>query len=135
MYNALGELQNWRCAGCGREVKTMPLNVDHFHFHIETRRMLPDEYDITVPGAKWLAMVRDLNRPPFVAKTKVEAMRLAREDALPHSVRGLLCAGRYAGCNRKLGRIDDISWLRKVTAYLVDPPAKKINVENPSKYE
>jgi hypothetical protein len=41
------------------------------------------------------------------------------------TVRGLLCGGRWAGCNRKLGRIDHIDWLEKVLAYLKNPPAKK----------
>jgi Recombination endonuclease VII len=41
-------------------------------------------------------------------------------------VRGILCGGRWAGCNRKLGRIDNIDWLEKVLLYLKSPPAKKI---------
>lgn len=40
------------------------------------------------------------------------------------SVRGLLCGGRWAGCNRKLGRIDNVKWLRQVLAYIENPPAK-----------
>jgi hypothetical protein len=58
--------------------------------------------------------------------TKKAATEAAREEALPLSVRGLLCAGRYAGCNRKLGRIDDPIWLDRLSAYLKNPPAKKI---------
>ena len=38
MYNALGELQEWKCAGCGQKAKTMPLNVDHYHFKICAKR-------------------------------------------------------------------------------------------------
>lgn len=42
------------------------------------------------------------------------------------TVRGLLCGGRWAGCNRKLGRIDKPAWLRSVVSYLEDPPAQEI---------
>lgn len=41
------------------------------------------------------------------------------------SVRGLLCGGRWAGCNRRIGRLDKIDWLKQVVAYLENPPAKK----------
>jgi hypothetical protein len=41
------------------------------------------------------------------------------------TVRGLLCGGRWAGCNRKLGRIDKILWLEKVLDYLRNPPAQE----------
>jgi len=41
-------------------------------------------------------------------------------------VRGLLCGGRYAGCNAKLGHVDNIEWLKSAVAYLSDPPAQKI---------
>ena len=40
------------------------------------------------------------------------------------SVRGILCGGRWAGCNRKLGRIDNLEWLLSVVSYLQHPPAK-----------
>lgn len=40
--------------------------------------------------------------------------------------RGILCGGRWSGCNRKIGRIDDLVWLSKVVSYLEDPPAKKV---------
>lgn len=42
------------------------------------------------------------------------------------SVRGLLCGGRYAGCNRRLGRIDNLQWVRNILAYLADPPAQRV---------
>jgi hypothetical protein len=42
-----------------------------------------------------------------------------------NTVRGLLCGGRWAGCNRKLGRIDHIEWLERVLLYLKNPPAKQ----------
>jgi hypothetical protein len=42
------------------------------------------------------------------------------------SVRGLLCGGRWAGCNRRLGRIDNVEWLENVVLYLKNPPAQQI---------
>jgi hypothetical protein len=39
------------------------------------------------------------------------------------TVRGLLCGGRWAGCNRKLGRIDNVEWLTNALAYVSSPPA------------
>lgn len=38
-------------------------------------------------------------------------------------VRGLLCAGRWVGCNRLIGKIDSVEWLERVIAYLKNPPA------------
>ena len=39
------------------------------------------------------------------------------------TVRGLLCGGRWAGCNRKLGRIDNKEWLKGALEYITNPPA------------
>ena len=39
------------------------------------------------------------------------------------TVRGLLCGGRYAGCNRKLGRLDNEAWLAAALRYVTNPPA------------
>lgn len=42
------------------------------------------------------------------------------------TVRGLLCGGRWAGCNRKLGRLDNITWLQNALNYITNPPAKQL---------
>lgn len=42
------------------------------------------------------------------------------------SVRGLLCGGRWAGCNRKLGHIDKPDWLRRALAYVLARPAQTV---------
>ena len=42
------------------------------------------------------------------------------------SVRGLLCGGRWQGCNRRLGKMDDLIWLRSTSHYIEHPPAQKI---------
>lgn len=39
------------------------------------------------------------------------------------TVRGLLCGGRWAGCNRKLGRFDNPVWLKAALEYVLNPPA------------
>ena len=39
------------------------------------------------------------------------------------AVRGLLCGGRWAGCNRKLGHVDKADWLHSAYCYLTLPPA------------
>jgi hypothetical protein len=41
-------------------------------------------------------------------------------------VRGLLCGGRYAGCNARLGRVDDVQWLRAAANYVETPPAQTL---------
>ncbi len=41
------------------------------------------------------------------------------------SVRGLLCGGRWAGCNRRLGNVDNVTWLSAALAYLQNPPARR----------
>jgi hypothetical protein len=61
----------------------------------------------------------------------VAAIQQARQVALPRSVRGLLCPGKFgrvghSSCNWLLGGIDHPAWLAKVLAYLKNPPARKI---------
>lgn len=41
------------------------------------------------------------------------------------SVRGILCGGRFAGCNRKLGKIDNSNWLANAAKYITSPPAQR----------
>lgn len=126
MYHALERVQDYKCAGCGRKAGTMPLNVDHEHFKISARRLKPGE--VADPKYKWEAytVVQGSIHISTCGETKIEAEDRVRERALPLSVRGLLCAGRYAGCNRLLGRVDKLPWLKNMTHYLEDPPARKV---------
>jgi hypothetical protein len=128
MYNALSRAQNDRCGVCGRPVKTAPLNLDHEHFKIVAARILSPN---NTPDRKWGATTRFKDGRQFLGlgKTKTEAIVALKEIALPASVRGLLCPGRYTGCNRLMGRIDDILWLKKVIAYLENPPARTLKLE------
>ena len=48
------------------------------------------------------------------------------KDNKKASVRGLLCGGQWNGCNRLIGGIDDINWLRSVVKYLENPPAQAL---------
>ena len=122
-YWAWGVKQGWKCGICGRSAKNMPLNVDHEHFKVQSRRV-----DATAGvfglGFRWMAYTVVQGRSLMkYAKTKMAAEAALREDALPLSVRGLLCPGRHRGCNRLLGRIDNPNWLMKALAYVQDPPA------------
>lgn len=123
MYLALGEHQEWKCAGCGREAGAMPLNIDHEHFKVVT---VKDK-----GRGLWLAKVslKDGRYFEGYGEKKTEAVERVRDLALPASVRGLLCAGRYAGCNRKYGRIDDATWLRSMLNYTLYPPARRLEVD------
>jgi hypothetical protein len=58
--------------------------------------------------------------------TKDKAIADVKRQATPASIRGLLCPGRYTGCNRLMGRVDKPDWLRKVIHYLENPPADKV---------
>lgn len=121
IYNQIGEKQGWRCGACGRPASdfTVSLNVDHFHFRITLKR---DD-----PPTGWIASTAVRGRTLAVwGKTQAKAKAALLDVALPLSIRGLLCPGRYSGCNRLMGRIDKIDWLEKVLVYLKNPPAHAI---------
>lgn len=125
-YNKIGESQHWRCGACGRHQSefTVSLNVDHEHFKI----MLEKKTDLD--GSKyWVASTYIRWRDAHLSqtgKTQKTAKENLKRYALPLSIRGLLCPGRYTGCNRLMGRIDHPEWLEKVLAYLKNPPARQI---------
>ena len=93
------------------------MNIDHFHFKVQY-------------GASRTAIGThgqfDGKRFDAVQRTQKDAIALVKRRATPHSIRGLLCPGRYTGCNRLMGRIDKPEWLRNVLHYLENPPAKKV---------
>lgn len=45
------------------------------------------------------------------------------------SIRGLLCGGQKAGCNRRLVGIDNPAWLCGALHYISEPPAQKFLAE------
>ena len=127
MYNALGELQGWVCGACGKPPKDggMNLVIDHYHFKIHVQRTQ------NAQKGGWLAGCPDLSPQICWGKTKTEAIARAKDHLLPLSVRGLLCPGRHGkaghgACNRLMGRVDNVEWLKKVVHYLENPPAKKV---------
>jgi hypothetical protein len=123
--NKIAAEQDYKCGICGRpENPDAPLNLDHKHFRVEAKRLAgpPPEF----PEARWMAIVREFDLLAY-AKTKKAAIAEVRAAALPRSVRGLLCPGRYRGCNRRLGNVDDPQWLRAAADYLENPPARKVN--------
>lgn len=138
MYQALGAKQGWKCAICGRRADggvsggLDRLNLDHRHFTVRVYRNSPEQIADGIP--KWVALVEDFD--PVISAcrgTKQAAIAAVKELALPCSVRGLLCPGRHgkAGhgcCNRLLGRVDNPDWLEKARNYLLNPPAKDLQL-------
>jgi hypothetical protein len=125
MYSALDNKQGHVCAACGQPPKEggMPLVVDHEHFKIVFQRV----YD----GWTTSVSFKDGRTCHGFGKTKAAAKADVENIALPMSVRGLLCPGRHGkaghgSCNRLIGRVDNVEWLKKVIHYLENPPAKSI---------
>ena len=119
-YDALLAAQDGKCGACGRPHTdfTVSMNIDHFHFKVQYAR---------IADGNWYAWTEfDGKRFDAVQRTQKDAIALVKRRATPHSIRGLLCPGRYTGCNRLMGRIDKPEWLRNVLHYLENPPAKKV---------
>ena len=114
------------CGICGRHESefTQPLQVDHHHFKITAVRILAATHGVK-PFWQASTLVRDIYIVK-IAPTKQKAIQAVKDAALPLSVRGLLCPGRYRGCNRLLGHIDNIPFLEKAIAYLKNPPAHQV---------
>lgn len=65
-------------------------------------------------------------KPGFGKASRIEVDHDHKIKNKRKSVRGLLCGGRWAGCNRKLGKIDNENWLSSAAAYIRERPAQKI---------
>jgi hypothetical protein len=96
-YQALYTLQHGLCAICG---KALSVNIA-FSFGKETKDTRRAEVDH--------------KHVPKKVKPQPPKRSL---------VRGLLCGGRYAGCNAKLGHVDNVAWLQAAAQYLSKPPAQ-----------
>ena len=142
-YNQILEAQDGKCATCGRPATafSVSLAVDHEHFKVVSARCTPENHYLGQADGDevskeyqtgWIAVAKLSHEilPWRWAKTKDKVIELAKNEAMPYSVRGLLCPGRHgpAGtcCNRNMGRIDNPVWLRSVLRYLEDPPARKV---------
>lgn len=117
---AIVDEQGGKCAACGRVFDgTVRMEVDHEHFKVTTQKIGKTAWRATASfEGRILAEVW--------SKTKVSGIKAVRKGAMRQSVRGVLCGGQYAGCNRKMGRIDKILWLQAVAAYLEHPPARTV---------
>lgn len=122
--NEISTVQEHKCGICGRPESdfTTPLQVDHEHFRVEVFRGTALDAD------KWVARAtfKDGRWVTVMGPTQKIAKERVRNIALPMSIRGLLCPGRYTGCNRLLGRVDNPDWLAKAKNYVENPPAKKV---------
>ena len=90
-YNRILASQNGGCAVCGFRPlngQHMNLAVDHAHFKVLAIRSTNTGREGDEKG--WLTSVPEYNVLCW-AKTKTEAVKLAKKIAMPKSVRGLLC--------------------------------------------
>jgi hypothetical protein len=95
-YEALYNFQGGKCAVCGRTLALIKLAKG---VAVEGRAEVDHQH---VPKKQKI-------KPP-------------KKD----TVRGLLCGGRWAGCNAKLGRVDKVEWMRAALAYIENPPARQL---------
>lgn len=119
----LGRTSNGTCRKCLRHkrlLKTYGISIEEFEALWSFQngrcaicgRALEDVHQIGMPG--WDRGVR------------IEVDHDHNPDLKPRqAVRGLLCGGRWKGCNRRLGNMDNKIWLRQVLAYLENPPAQQ----------
>jgi hypothetical protein len=49
-----------------------------------------------------------------------------KNKPIKNTVRGLLCGGKWSGCNNMLGKVDNVEWLKNAIQYLVNPPAAEV---------
>lgn len=108
------------CRGCGKEKSLMRnygITIAEYKALLEFQNnkcaLCGCELSFQKPGA-----------PGWFKGTRIEVDHKHGTN-LPkkQTVRGLLCGGRWAGCNRKLGRLDNAAWLRAALAYIENPPA------------
>ena len=118
--DAIIEAEGRVCPACRREL-TDDVRVEVDHSHFKTTAVL-------VSKKAWLATADFRGRllAECFGRTKDLAIKMCRQAALRASVRGVLCGGRHAGCNRRLGRVDNPVWLRAAAVYLEESPARKV---------
>jgi hypothetical protein len=95
-YLALGESQEWKCAVCGRAL---------------SKGIGPQGF-------------RAIHQGVLEGRPEVDHEHGGKTVDKKY-VRGILCGGRWAGCNRRMGKVDDPQWLSRVLAYLNKPPARE----------
>ena len=95
-YKALYDIQKGKCAICGRK----------------------------------LAFMKVQDKPNIEGRSEIDHAHILKKQKIKPSkkstVRGILCGGRWSGCNIKLGKIDNIEWLTNALLYLTNPPAQQL---------
>jgi hypothetical protein len=105
-YLALYKAQEGKCAICAQPLLLNDLIITHYALEPQTEEHRRAEIDHKhIPN-----------------KVKPQPPRKS-------TVRGLLCGGRYAGCNAKLGHVDNAVWLQAAANYLLNPPAQNVLAE------
>jgi hypothetical protein len=102
-YLAIYQIQNGKCAICGRPLA------------------LPSAFGMI--GSKEDDGRTEVDHKHVPKKVKPQPTKRS-------TVRGLLCGGRYAGCNAKLGHVDNPIWLQAAATYLLNPPAQQLLKES-----
>ncbi len=121
-----GLTQNGSCKACLKNkslLRDYGISLDEFvalwEFQGRKCAICQTDLDITTAAPDWQQGMR----------TEIDhnhAKGLPKRDA----IRGLLCGGRWKGCNRRLGHIDDAIWLQAAADYISDPPAQQMTRES-----
>jgi len=77
-----------------------------------------------------LALLKSTDKKCVEGRTEIDHKHYLKKDSnkvdKKSTVRGLLCGGRWAGCNHKLGKVDNAEWLLAAAAYVKNPPAQQL---------
>lgn len=117
-----GRDKNGSCRGCIRERNLLT----KYGIDLADYQRLWEAQEGKCAICKRLISLQPPTAPGWYEGTRIEVDH-KHGTKLPkrQTVRGLLCGGRWAGCNRKLGKFDDPVWLKAVLEYVLDPPAQK----------
>lgn len=137
LYDALAVAQDYKCGVCGRPFSdfSVSMNLDHEHFtvRLEATEVGGPFWKYNLRWRAW-TVLKDGRMFEKYAKTQRAAKESLKALVTPLTIRGLLCPGRYTGCNRLAGRVDKIDWLEKLLHYLKNPPMKQVTAAAVQEY-